>query len=110
MRRLPAALTAIVGGDRWITGECAFGGALCAVVFLPVCLVVIGAARRAQRARLGSIVAGSDRRTVWGILAIPFSSVTTPEALNAGLARVGRRTRGVAPGGRARRPRWPRWP
>ncbi|MEZ4306688.1 MAG: hypothetical protein R3F14_01380 [Polyangiaceae bacterium] len=35
---------------------------------LPVCAAVLAAARRAQRARLGSIVAGSDRRAR-GILA-----------------------------------------
>jgi hypothetical protein len=52
------------------TEECIIGGALCALAFFPVCLAVIGAARRAQRARLGSIVAASDRRAVWGILAM----------------------------------------
>jgi len=60
--------------------QCAVGGAVFAIVFVPVCLAVIAAARRAQRARLGSIVAGCDRRAVWGILAITLA-VTTAEAL-----------------------------
>jgi hypothetical protein len=60
--------------------ESAGGGAACALVFLPVCLAVVAAARRAQRARLGSLVAGSDRRAVWGILTLSLA-VTTLEAL-----------------------------
>lgn len=55
-------------------------GLVCALVFLPVCVAVVVAARRAQRARLGSIVSASDRRAVWGILAAALS-VTTLEAL-----------------------------
>lgn len=58
----------------------AVGGLACAAAFLPVCLAVLGAARRAQRARLGSLVAASDRRAVWGILATALS-VTTLGAL-----------------------------
>lgn len=45
-------------------------GLLCALPFLPVCAAVLSAARRAQRGRLGSLVAGADHRAVWGILAI----------------------------------------
>jgi hypothetical protein len=60
----------------------AVGGAACALAFVPVCLAVIAAARRAQRARLGSLVAATDRRAVWGILAITLA-VTTLEALPA---------------------------
>jgi uncharacterized membrane protein len=52
-------------------------GYLCAIPFVPVCLLVLAAARRAQRARLGSIVAGSDRRAVWGILAVTLAVATT---------------------------------
>ncbi len=58
----------------------ALGGLACAAAFVPVCLAVLGAARRAQRARLGSLVAASDRRAVWGILATTVS-VTTLGAL-----------------------------
>jgi hypothetical protein len=56
--------------------EFALGGALCAVAFLPVCFAVIAAGRRAQRARLGSMVAGGDRRAVWGILAMLLAAMT----------------------------------
>lgn len=52
------------------------GGLLCALPILPVCAAVLSAARRAQRARLGSLVAGSDRRAVWSILAIALLVVT----------------------------------
>jgi hypothetical protein len=58
----------------------ALGGVLCALAFLPVCLAVIAAARRAMRARLGSLVSESDRRAVWSILATALS-VATLEAL-----------------------------
>ena len=56
------------------------GGAICALVFVPVVLAVLAAARSAQRARLGTLVAGSDRRAVWSILATALA-VTTLEAL-----------------------------
>lgn len=52
------------------------GGLACTLPFLPVCAAVLSAARRAQRARLGSLVAGSDRRAVWGILATALLIVT----------------------------------
>lgn len=55
-------------------------GLACATAFVPVCVAVILAARRAQRARLGSIVSASDRRAVWGILATALA-VTTLEGL-----------------------------
>lgn len=54
-------------------------GLCCAIAFVPVCAMVIVTARRAQRARLGSIVSASDRRAVWSILATALS-VTTLEA------------------------------
>jgi hypothetical protein len=72
-----AAMDSRFGG---MVGECALGGAACALVFVPVCLAVVAAARRAQRARLGSLVAESDRRAVWEILAITLAA-TTLEAL-----------------------------
>lgn len=58
----------------------ALGGMLSALAFVPVCLAVVAAARRAMRARLGSIVASSDRRAVWGILAMALT-IATLEAL-----------------------------
>jgi hypothetical protein len=59
---------------------CTAVGALLALAFVPVCLSVIAAARRAQRARHGSLVASSDRRAVWGTLAITLAAATV-EAL-----------------------------
>jgi hypothetical protein len=70
------ATLAALHGDPDLMPLCALGGTLCAAAFLPVCVAVISAARRAQRARLGSIVAGSDRRAVWGILAATLSVAT----------------------------------
>lgn len=43
-------------------------GLLCALPFIPICALVLEAARRAERARMGSIVAAADRREVWSIL------------------------------------------
>jgi uncharacterized membrane protein YoaK (UPF0700 family) len=56
------------------------GAMACSLAFLPVAFAVLGMARRARRARLGSIVAGSDRRSVWAILATALA-VTTLEAV-----------------------------
>jgi hypothetical protein len=82
-------------------------GLCCAAAFLPVCALVLRAARRAERARLGSIVADADRREVWGILvaclavatlaalpdwkaaawgSVPLPLVATAMALGTGLA------------------------
>ena len=58
----------------------ALGGLGCAIAFLPVCFAVLHMARRAQRARMGSLVAASDRRAVWGIL-LTALAVTTIGAL-----------------------------
>ena len=73
---------ALIGGwfalDRVPIG--AGGGLLCATASVPVVLAVVAAARRAQRARLGTLVASSDRRAVWGILATALAP-TTLEAL-----------------------------
>lgn len=56
--------------------EGVLAGAAGALAFVPVCLAVIAAARRAQRARLGSLVAHSDRRAVWGIMALALAVAT----------------------------------
>jgi hypothetical protein len=69
---LLGVLSNSVGGP----GGCAASGALGALLFAPVCLSTLAAARRAQRARLGSTVAGADRRAVWGILAITLAVMT----------------------------------
>jgi hypothetical protein len=52
------------------------GGALVGLAFLPIGALVVGAARRAARARMGSIVAASDRRAMWGILAAALAAAT----------------------------------
>lgn len=54
----------------------ALGGLLCTLPFLPICAAVLSTARRAQRARQGSIVAGADRRAVYGILAVALLIAT----------------------------------
>jgi hypothetical protein len=58
---------AVVGFVTWGAdglARFAVGGAVVALAFVPSCLVVFDAARRAGRARLGSLVAATDRRTV----------------------------------------------
>jgi hypothetical protein len=54
----------------------ALNGLLSSLAVIPICGVVLAAARRATRARLGSIVAGADRRAVWGILASALAAAT----------------------------------
>ncbi|MCC6528608.1 MAG: hypothetical protein IT373_38535 [Polyangiaceae bacterium] len=49
-------------------------GALGALAILPGCLWVVYKARAAGRARLGSIVAASDRRAVWGALGLVLAA------------------------------------
>jgi hypothetical protein len=76
----------LVGGFERTAGLGALAsglsGALAGVAFVPVCALVVAAARRAQRARLGSLVAGSDRRAVWGILASALGAMTAAAALD----------------------------
>lgn len=62
-----AVIGVVLGVSTW--GEyaikpCALGGAACGLVFLPSALFVFDAAARAARARLGTLVADVDRRTV----------------------------------------------
>lgn len=51
-------------------------GILCTLPFLLVCAVVLRAARRAQRARTGSLISGSDRRAIWSILSVSLAITT----------------------------------
>jgi len=51
-------------------------GLLCSIPFIPVAAFVVAAARRAARARHGSLVAGSDRRAVWSALAVTLAVTT----------------------------------
>jgi hypothetical protein len=57
-------------------------GALCSLAFLPVCGVVLFTAKRAERARMGSLVAGADRRAVWGILVTALAVTTVAAAID----------------------------
>jgi hypothetical protein len=68
----------------------ALDGSLCALIFVPICLLVIRTARRAQRARLGSIVAASDRRAIWIILASALAVGTFESVPDWAAARIGR--------------------
>lgn len=51
-------------------------GLLFSIPFAPICGFVLDAARRAERARLGSLVAAADRREVWTILLACISVAT----------------------------------
>lgn len=64
----------------------AFGGLLVGLAFLPSCLVVFDAAKRAGRARHGSLVAATDRRTVFStvLAGVAFAGATqVPAVLSA---------------------------
>lgn len=90
---LTAATGAVSGGAvgllEW--GDDGFarfaaGGAALGLVFTPSCLVVFDAARRAGRARHGSLVAGTDRRTVLStvLAGVAFAGAThAPSTLAA---------------------------
>jgi TPR repeat protein len=71
---------AVVGAIAWQTERGAIGGAsaglVAAVAFFPVAAAVMGAALRAERARMGSWVAASDRRAVWAILGTALAMAT----------------------------------
>jgi hypothetical protein len=77
---------AVVGGLEAGTGwgllSGAGNGGISALAFVPVCAVVVAAARRSERARRGSIVAAADRRAVWGILATALALTTLAAALD----------------------------
>jgi hypothetical protein len=64
-----ALVGTVLGIEAWGTDGIlpfALGGALLSLGFVPACTTVLGAGRSAARARLGSVVAGADRRTIWG--------------------------------------------
>jgi hypothetical protein len=79
----------VVGFLTWGAGgveHFALGGALVALAFVPSCVVVFDAARRASRARLGSLVAASDARTVTStvLAGVAFAGATqVPAVLSA---------------------------
>jgi len=84
-----AASGGVVGLFTWgIDGFARFaaGGAVVGLVFVPSCLVVFDAAKRAGRGRHGSLVAGTDRRTVVStvLAGIAFAGATqVPAVLSA---------------------------
>lgn len=63
--------------------KCTIGGGFVALGFVPSCLVVFDAAKRAGRARLGSLVAATDRRTVFStvLAGIAFAGATAVPAV-----------------------------
>ena len=67
----------------------AVGGAFVGLVFVPSCLVVFDAAKRAGRGRHGSLVAATDRRTVAStvLAGIAFAGATqVPAVLSANVS------------------------
>ncbi len=83
------AIGAVLGVQAWGTFGLApftLGGAVAAVAFVPACLTVLEAGRRAARARLGSLVAGADKRTIWAtaLSSISVISLVGVPALLAG--------------------------
>jgi hypothetical protein len=66
--------------DEWGVPVCAAGGGGCALAFVPCALFVVDAAKRAARARFGSLVAGVDRRTVLASLAAACAFATSVQA------------------------------
>lgn len=85
-----AVIGLVLGVSTW--GEyavkpCSLGGAACGLVFLPSALFVFDAASRAARARLGTLVAEVDRRTVLASLLAVVSFAAAFQAPALALAR-----------------------
>ncbi|MFT3765868.1 MAG: hypothetical protein QM820_10165 [Minicystis sp.] len=86
-----AASGGITGGlafhnDRGLVSGLVAGLAA-ALAFLPVCALVVAAARRAARARLGSLIAAADRRELWALM-LAALAVTTAAAIPDWMART----------------------
>ncbi|MDB4938141.1 MAG: hypothetical protein JWP87_5113 [Labilithrix sp.] len=87
-----AASGGLVGLLTWgIDGFVRFagGGAVVGLVFVPSCLVVFDAAKRAGRGRHGSLVAATDRRTVLStvLAGLAFAGATqVPAVLSANVS------------------------
>ncbi len=67
----------------------ALGGGVLSLGFVPACTTVLGAGRSAARARLGSVVADADRRTIWGTTfsAIAVTTLAGLPAIAGGCVR-----------------------
>lgn len=83
-----AAVTAWTAPGAFETAMGAVGGLGCAMIFVPGASFVVEAAARATRARHGSIVAGADRRTIWGttLAAIAIAPTLAVPAVAVGRA------------------------
>ncbi|WP_433926217.1 hypothetical protein AB3662_25150 [Sorangium cellulosum] len=82
-------IAGITGGSLYTAATGVVNGVICAAATLPICGAVLEAALRAERARLGSIVAASDRRAVWQILAASLSAATLAALPEWPAARLG---------------------
>ena len=97
-----AVVTGVAGGvsgglgglARWGAGgvmRFAVGGGAAGFAFLPSCLVVFDAAKRAGRARHGSLVAATDRRTMMStvLAGVAFAGATqVPAVLSANVSHA----------------------
>lgn len=67
---------------------CAIGGAVYSIAFLPAAVLVHRASMRAARARLGSLVAEVDRRTVVATLLVVVAFAAVTQAPSLALAQL----------------------
>ncbi|WP_438021856.1 hypothetical protein [Sorangium sp. So ce233] len=79
----------ITGGSLYTAATGVVNGVICGAATLPICGAVLEAALRAERARLGSIVAAADRRAVWQILAASLAAATLAALPEWPAARLG---------------------
>ncbi len=82
------AVTAFLEASLWHAHVGAGVGALASLAFVPVCVAVMAATKRAERARHGSLVAASDRRAVWAILMMALSVTAGAVAVDWPLTHV----------------------
>ena len=88
-----ASVGAVVGSVTWPYDDdamttCAIGGALYSLGFLPAAVLVHRASMRTARARLGSLVAEVDRRTVVATLLVVDSFAAMTQAPSLALAQL----------------------
>lgn len=88
-----ASIGAFVGYIAWPDFDaamitCAIGGAVYSIAFLPAAVLVHRASMRAARARLGSLVAEVDRRTVVATLLVVVAFAALTQAPSLALAQL----------------------